>query len=594
MTISRGYLRRLAVVAVVLTVVLGTVPPTPIAETEPNDDRSTADLVAAGTTEPANLTQDDTDWFAVDATRGEAVELTVARPATESGSLRVSLISPSGDTVVGATAVFPGDPGTFGDVAEANGTYYLEVTGQSGRYNVSAAKPANDAFEPNEQQANATRLFDNPRGPISGRLTANDVDHFAINADAGDPINVSFTLPPDAESSVNVKIRNASGSQLAESVVVPGETGNLSATASAAGTYDLETREGDGPYAAGVTVAGETYGLPNDRFEPNENASDPADVPLGEVDNLAMVDDDRDYFAVDADAGDRIEASIAFNDSANNLTLALYDPNETLVDESATAADREAVSFTAQQGGTHYLAVTGEPNAVGTYSLSTAVIGSIDLAVGPGGDTVQPGNATTYNLTLAGATAGVGSLDVTLNASNGTVATLTGATAVDGDSQVTTTPDGTSLTLNVTNASIAGGTSVQLGRVDVQTAVEGETTVNVSGTPTVRTPGGIAYPIDRVQGTTVSVSNDTGAALFPDGIPGSSGNQPPTDPDDDGLFEDFNGDGQFTFVDVIDFVFAIGAIQSADLSSAQTAAIDFDNSGGVDFVDVVDLVFQLG
>jgi hypothetical protein len=90
----------------------------------------------------------------------------------------------------------------------------------------------------------------------------------------------------------------------------------------------------------------------------------------------------------------------------------------------------------------------------------------------------------------------------------------------------------------------------------------------------------------------VSVRVD-GPNPFPDGIPGATGDAPPGNVDDDPAYEDITGDGQFTFVDVIEFVFALDAIQSADLDAQATARLDHSGDGKVNFVDVVDLVFQL-
>jgi PKD repeat protein len=80
-------------------------------------------------------------------------------------------------------------------------------------------------------------------------------------------------------------------------------------------------------------------------------------------------------------------------------------------------------------------------------------------------------------------------------------------------------------------------------------------------------------------------------APFPYGVPGGSTTRPPTDVDDDGLLEDVNGDGQFSFADVIEFVFA--DLEAIDRNAAMRSRLDFDGDGRVTFVDVIDLVFEL-
>jgi hypothetical protein len=93
----------------------------------------------------------------------------------------------------------------------------------------------------------------------------------------------------------------------------------------------------------------------------------------------------------------------------------------------------------------------------------------------------------------------------------------------------------------------------------------------------------------------VSATVPLGERLFPNGIPGGSGDAPPTDPDGDGILEDLDGNGAFEFVDVIEFVFALSKADysATALTDEQLAAVDFDGNGRVDFVDVIDLVFQV-
>jgi hypothetical protein len=99
-------------------------------------------------------------------------------------------------------------------------------------------------------------------------------------------------------------------------------------------------------------------------------------------------------------------------------------------------------------------------------------------------------------------------------------------------------------------------------------------------------------PTDNADASVVSLTVDS---PFPNGLPGGSSTRPPADVDADGRLEDLNGDGRVSFVDVIEFAFAL---QRADYSrsartSAQIAALDHSGDGRVSFVDVIDLVFEL-
>jgi hypothetical protein len=81
---------------------------------------------------------------------------------------------------------------------------------------------------------------------------------------------------------------------------------------------------------------------------------------------------------------------------------------------------------------------------------------------------------------------------------------------------------------------------------------------------------------------------------FATGLPGGSSNDPPIDVDGDGLYEDMDGNGRFTFTDVIEFVFAL---QNGDYSSYSQSTIATlnhnDNDSRLNFQDVIDLVFEL-
>jgi outer membrane protein assembly factor BamB len=118
------------------------------------------------------------------------------------------------------------------------------------------------------------------------------------------------------------------------------------------------------------------------------------------------------------------------------------------------------------------------------------------------------------------------------------------------------------------------------------------TTVPLNWTPATDGPATVTVSTPNAS---VTQSLDVVVNAFPGGLKGGSSDRPPLDTDADGKYEDMDGDGRFTFVDVIEFVFAL---QNADysqdaLTQAQLQAVDHDGDGRVTFVDVIDLVFQL-
>jgi PKD repeat protein len=60
---------------------------------------------------------------------------------------------------------------------------------------------------------------------------------------------------------------------------------------------------------------------------------------------------------------------------------------------------------------------------------------------------------------------------------------------------------------------------------------------------------------------------------------------PPTDPDGDGRFEDVDGDGAVTYRDVVALFAAFEAVKSG----TGPTAFDFNRNGRLDFADIVAL-----
>ncbi|MGD9936834.1 MAG: carbohydrate-binding protein [Methanoregulaceae archaeon] len=71
-------------------------------------------------------------------------------------------------------------------------------------------------------------------------------------------------------------------------------------------------------------------------------------------------------------------------------------------------------------------------------------------------------------------------------------------------------------------------------------------------------------------------------------VPGAQGN--PTDPDEDGTYDDLNGNGRRDFVDVILFFNQMAWIEA----NQPTAAFDYNGNGRIDFADVIWLFNSLG
>jgi hypothetical protein len=103
------------------------------------------------------------------------------------------------------------------------------------------------------------------------------------------------------------------------------------------------------------------------------------------------------------------------------------------------------------------------------------------------------------------------------------------------------------------------------------------------------TDGNDGRDTDTVQITVTDTDDDDGEETtpFPNGIPGV-GPQQPGDPNNDGEYEDVNGDGTAEFDDAVALAFA----DTSQLNDQQRDALDFDGDGDVDFDDAIQLAFD--
>lgn len=91
---------------------------------------------------------------------------------------------------------------------------------------------------------------------------------------------------------------------------------------------------------------------------------------------LPLCQGDEDWFAIEASAGQRIVATIAFPQAEGDLQLDLVSELGTVLDSSQSITDDEHVDFAVLDGGTYYLRVWGaEPGTGNTYDLALRLVG---------------------------------------------------------------------------------------------------------------------------------------------------------------------------------------------------------------------------
>lgn len=181
------------------------------------DERSNATVVSPGDSVQGNISDgDDVDWYAVDATAGEAIlPWLVLKNNTGGRGLSVSLYAPDGeelgertaDKMSGLSSVAGEGPrgrqdarAVSPDVVEANGTYYVAVRENpwnqtddnvSSPYNLTVVTRSLDQHDDNENASTATTM--EPGQSVEGVVAAYDHDVFAVNLTAGVNYTVTFT-----------------------------------------------------------------------------------------------------------------------------------------------------------------------------------------------------------------------------------------------------------------------------------------------------------------------------------------------------------------------------------------------------------------
>jgi len=208
-----------------------------------------------------------------------------------------------------------------------------------------------------------------------------------------------------------------------------------------------------------------------------------------------------------------------------------------------------------------------------------------DLRISPGELTVQgTGQERTVSVVLTNVTGGIGTFDnITLTVSETGVAEVTAITT-DTFSNANTGVYGNG---TAAYASLPfGRDTMDTGNVTMATATL--TTTGTGATAIALSHGDIADEI----GSLYQIHSSVDAAITvreATGPPAVVGRDPPTDVDDDGQFEDLNGNGELDIGDVQ----ALFANRQGDAIQNNVDAFDFNDNDGIDIGDIQALFSEL-
>jgi hypothetical protein len=208
----------------------------------------------------------------------------------------------------------------------------------------------------------------------------------------------------------------------------------------------------------------------------------------------------------------------------------------------------------------------------------------VGVSVTPADVELTPGGDVTLRVAVAGATTGVRSVNLTVRTSATAVAAIQDASVL-GEPKVRATEvadDGSSATVQAVYGEARGGDGSgppAVAELTLDAAALGSTSLTVD-VGKVGDASNDTYTVARTTGATVSVVDDpepTGPVLI---------EEPARDPDGDGLYEDVNGDGETTILDVSSFL----NVHDGETVAANRAKFDYNDDGDITILDVAQLL----
>lgn len=350
---------------------------------EPNDGRASATDAGTGDSYDGLSIHSnaDEDYFAVDASAGEAVTADVSFTHAD-GDLDVILVDASGTTV--ASSVSISDDESVEYVAPSDGQYYVVVYGYSGaqnEYDISVTTPAGsdvgDRFEPNDHPTKATPLDGDES--ISGlEITdPSDEDYFAVEADAGETVRAATTFS-HREGDLDLELRSPSGEVVASSISVT-DNERIERTVDENGTYYVVVY-GYGDAENEYDISLSTSPTASGRFEPNDDRASATPLGSGATEDGLTISTvfDEDYFAVETEAGETVTVDTTFDHTDGDIDVALLNASGGQVAIAQSATDDEEIEYTADRTGVYYVVVYGFAGAENDYDLSVETTGAAD------------------------------------------------------------------------------------------------------------------------------------------------------------------------------------------------------------------------
>ena len=367
---------------------------------------------APGETEAAG----DVDWFAVTLEAGSTYRVDLKGFSTRDGTLLDPYLHGVHDAegvLIDGTTNDDGDINRNSQVTftpEAGGTYYVAAGafgGRTGTYTLSVTELVDD-FAAGTETSGTVAVGGSAPGETE---TAGDVDWFAVTLEAGSTYRVDLKGFSTRDGTLLDPYLH--GVHDAEGVLIAGTTDNdggagrnsrVTFTADVDGTHYVAAgswEDRTGTYSLSVTDV--TVAIAEDDFASGTGTTGTVAVGGSARGEIGYVGD-RDWFAVTVEA-DRtyridLEGSTTGGGTLHYPFLrGIHDADGVLIagttDNDGGAGYNSRLTFTADEGGTFYVAAGATLEAKGTYTLSvTEVVDDFAAGTGTSGTVAVGASAT--------------------------------------------------------------------------------------------------------------------------------------------------------------------------------------------------------
>ena len=363
--------------------------------TEPNDSYLSATHVSATTMYTGmELCYGDQDWYEFDLANGQALtaELNFDSASYDLG-INVYQVNTDGTLTYRAGS----DNLSGNEVASfrpwEDGTYVAYIYGSrgtvAGHYDLNL-DITGDSCSPDKYETNDTYIG----APLIGAdtfdgltLCVGDQDWYTFDVAAGQVIDIQMDYNATTEADLGVQLF-----ELNSDNTITGRAGSDLIGAPEAivyrpyqdGTYVMQVYRSRGTnvadYGFDLNISGQACA--QDAFEPNNNQVDGANIASGSKQNATMCVGDVDWYQINASAGQIITADIQFDETKEDLGVAIYQLNadNTIVWRAGSDAlnSDEVVQFQPFDTGTYLVYVyRSRGTEIASYSITTTVSGAV-------------------------------------------------------------------------------------------------------------------------------------------------------------------------------------------------------------------------